>query len=451
MGKYSIKSLFSGKKVIGYNQSYANVVVDESERIAAERFAELFRGQYAVQLEFVGLSEQDRKQLVKMKPILESNVTEVVEAFYNKLKEMPHLITIIDTYSDIEKLKKTLVQYLLEMVSGNIDEQYIVRRKVIGNVHNRIGLLPQWYLGAYTILQNKLFELLMRELDSNEEVIACYTAFQRLCSFDMQIAIQTYIESYTASMMKMNEIEELQQQLNHSAASLAASAQETTSAIADKEQVVQTIFEEIEDLKLSSKVMITHTEQGKQDVSGALEKVHQVVELMENTKLLTHELNESSQKIGEIVGTIRGISNRTNILSLNAAIEAARAGESGKGFSVVAQEVRNLARQTEDALDHIQGQVTTVQGTIIKFEEHFQELVAETQLFNELNRHIMEAFENSVGSVKMGGERIENISRFVQKFNQTFAEISEASCQISQMAEQLSHLNHDLSDKFKGK
>lgn len=61
----------------------------------------------------------------------------------------------------------------------------------------------------------------------------------------------------------------------------------------------------------------------------------------------------------------------------------------------------------------------------------------------------MEAFENSVGSVKMGGERIENISCFVQNFNQTFAEVSVASQQISEMAEQLSCLNHELSDKFK--
>ena len=246
-------------------------------------------------------------------------------------------------------------------------------------------------------------------------------------------------------MMKMSEIEELHQHLNDATASLAASAEETTSAIADKELVVQTMLAEIEELKSTSQEMISQAEQGKQDVSSTLEKVNQVVELIGETKSLTLELGESSKRIGQIVSTIRGISNQTNILSLNAAIEAARAGESGKGFSVVAQEVRKLAHQTEDALDHIQGQVNLVQETIIKFEERFQKLVTETQLFSDMNQHIMMAFENSVDSVKSGDQKVDHVTQFIQDFNQTFAEVSEAAHQVSSKAEELSLMNHDLS------
>lgn len=446
MSKYSIKSLFTNGSIESKNKVYKEA---DNEWTGAKEFNNLMEGQYGMQLRFTGLTEDDILNLIKIRPIMEKYIEEIVGVFYEKLQHIPNLLKIINQYSTIEKLKQTLAQYLLDMVSGKIDEKYIERRKIIGNVHNRIGLFPEWYIGAFSIFQNKLFEILMQELDSREEIAACYTSFQRLCSYDMQIAINTYIESYTASMMKMHEIEELQNRLNESAASLAASAEETTSAIADKERDVQTMFTEIEELKSSSKEMIFHAEQGKNDVSGALDKINYVVDLIENTKALTYELNDSSKRIGQIVNTIRGISNQTNILSLNAAIEAARAGESGKGFSVVAQEVRKLAHQTEDALDHIQNQVKMVQDTIITFEDRFQNLAEETKLFNQLNQHILEAFDNSVNSVKFGSDKIDTISHFVESFNRTFVEVSEASHQISDMAEELSLMNNDLLEKVK--
>ena len=183
---------------------------------------------------------------------------------------------------------------------------------------------------------------------------------------------------------------------------MAANAEETTSSISDKEESIHTMLTEIDNIRSSSKQMISNAEQGKIDVSASVDKVNQVVDLINDTKILTQELNESSNRIGQIVATIRGISNQTNILSLNAAIEAARAGDSGKGFSVVAQEVRKLANQTEDAFDHIQGQVTTAQETIEKFEEHFRHFVGETKLFSETNEHILQVFDNSLDNAKAG-------------------------------------------------
>ncbi|MFB6467370.1 protoglobin domain-containing protein [Cytobacillus sp. Hz8] len=418
------------------------------EMTAPHSFKELLNLEQGPQITFTGLTEEDIQKLTKLKPMMEKNAPIIVDSFYERLQSMNNLMGIIEKYSTIEKLKQTLRQYLLEMFSGNIGKEYIARRQAVGKVHNRIGLFPEWYIGAYVFIQNEFLRILTLELNSWEEVTDYYQSFMRLCSFDMQIGISTYIEFYTSNMMKLNEVEEIQQRLNDSATSLAASAEETTSSIADKGDLVGEMLDEIQIISKSTKQMIEKVENGKDEIFGALSKVDGVVNLIETTKTLTTELTNSSVKIGQVVQTIRGISNQTNILSLNAAIEAARAGEHGKGFSIVAQEVRTLAQKTEEALDHIQGQIGSVQETIDKFEQSFKQIVDQTSMFRDTNQNIIQILENSVDSVKSSDSRIHHFSSNILRFKQTFEEISTASNQVAEMAEKLSGLNQELSQKF---
>lgn len=423
----------------------------EGNQQIAIHYEELLQGDRRPLIQFVELQEEDVVCLVQMKPIMEKNVERIVGHFYNRLLEVPMLTNIIKEHSTVERLKETLAHYLLNMVSGEIGEDYVARRKVIGNVHNRIGLFPEWYIGAYTIIQNEVLQVLGEELNQWEEIKRMYSSFQKLCAFDMQIAISTYIDSFTASMMKLNEIEELQYKLNDSASALAATSEQTTTSIADKESQVANMLDEISVIKENSSEMIQRVEMGKESVGQSLTKMDSVVELIHSTKGLTTELGESSAQIGQVVKTIRGISNQTNILSLNATIEAARAGDHGKGFTIVAQEVRKLANQTEKALDHIQYQITAVQHTIERFDKSFQTIVDETSRFRELNHHVIDILENSVDSVKTSNERISSFSGAVYEFKKTFEEITKASFGISAMAEQLSFLNNELTNKFKAK
>jgi len=413
-----------------------------------ELFFEMQR--LSVQSKFVGLTEQDIKHIMELRPIIQKNIDRIVTAFYNKLQEIPYLMNIINQHSTIDRLKQTLSQYLLEMVSGTIDEQYISKRIKIGKVHNRIHLFPEWYIGAYTLIQNEVFSILGEEDMPRTTLWSLYTSFQKICSFDMQIGISTYIESYTFSMMKLHEMELLQQQLGDSAATLAAGAEQTTAAISEKKSLLNSMLEEINVIKDISKKVLHKVEDGKKEVASSLRQVDHVVTLIEETQNLIAQLTASSSEIGAIVQTIRSISNQTNILSLNAAIEAQRAGAHGKGFSVVAQEVRNLANQTQEALDHISSQIVMAQCAVDQFESSYKRIAEDAGSLRIVNEKIISALMHTVDNVESHTERIGDFSTIMHEFQSTFEEISASSYQVAQLAEELNHVNHQLSAKLGG-
>ncbi|WP_416350737.1 methyl-accepting chemotaxis protein [Pseudomonas sp. CCI1.2] len=100
---------------------------------------------------------------------------------------------------------------------------------------------------------------------------------------------------------------------------------------------------------------------GRSSMDEASTSLQQIASSLNGTATVINTLGQRSQEIGSIVGVITSIAEQTNLLALNAAIEAARAGEQGRGFAVVADEVRNLASRTRKATDEITDMIASIQ------------------------------------------------------------------------------------------
>lgn len=100
---------------------------------------------------------------------------------------------------------------------------------------------------------------------------------------------------------------------------------------------------------------------GAKAIEESVRQINEVAEMVASSAAVVDKLGQSSQEIGQIVETISGISDQTNLLALNAAIEAARAGDAGRGFSVVAEEVRKLAEQSQVAAGQIASLISGIQ------------------------------------------------------------------------------------------
>jgi len=162
---------------------------------------------------------------------------------------------------------------------------------------------------------------------------------------------------------------------------------------------------------------------GRQVVETTVESIDQLARNVEQAAETIHQLEDDSDQIGTVLDVIRGVAEQTNLLALNAAIEAARAGEQGRGFAVVADEVRTLAQRTQQSTGEIQEMIERLQ-------KGAQDAVA------EMTKGRVQANE-TVEQAGKAGEALAEITRAIDSINEMNSHIAQASSQQGEVAEEI--------------
>ena len=171
---------------------------------------------------------------------------------------------------------------------------------------------------------------------------------------------------------------------------------------------------------------------GKEKVDATIEVMQTITDQVSSSAKIVGALGKRSDEIGEIVSTISGIAGQTNLLALNAAIEAARAGEQGKGFAVVADEVRKLAEQSSDAANSIAELITTIQGDTT---EAVDSIERGNERVREGTQSVMETSE-AFGGIREQSERLTaNVEKSLMDIGAVFVSNEEISAALKRVRE----------------
>ena len=273
---------------------------------------------------------------------------------------------------------------------------------------------------------------------------------------DLVVSSQDEIGSLTEALNLMkNSLNNIMSQINETATTISTSATElaaTTNQIvqgttrqsnqADQvatsmEEMSATVVEVARNSQNSAENANRAQETanaGKKIVTQTVEGMMKVADTVQKSSVTVEALGKSSEKIGEIVGVINDIADQTNLLALNAAIEAARAGEQGRGFAVVADEVRKLAEKTGTATKEIADMISRIQdetnGAIKSMHEGTEQVEKGVELASQAGKSL----DDIVSSVEVVTDMVRQIATSAEQQSATAEEVSTNVSSIAEVS-----------------
>lgn len=363
-----------------YQLQLRNEVINPDTIAWSSRQAQsLGNNHYQGLLTLMSMSEQ---LLIKRIETLQSNSTQTLWLLSVMLVVIMLAISylLIGIYHSLHVNVKNINLAAERLGNGDFSQEIAIESK------DELGDIAQ----RFRLMQSKIHDLLSN-VDNDVAILK-----------SAAININTLTESMERNIAQ-------QQQDTHQVAS-------SINQVSDSVQVISSNTSGAQELTEKASVNVEHGEQVISDTANVITAISTEVN---NSAQVIDELAAYSAEIGTFVNVIREIAEQTNLLALNAAIEAARAGEQGRGFAVVADEVRTLASRTQDSTSEIQ-----------RIIEHLQQGTSRS----------VAAMKSGVEKAEQGVEKTAQVAETFQQVSHNVSEIVSATTEISSAVEQQSNM-----------
>ena len=402
-------------------------------------------------------------QSVRVTPAQEQ--VDRAELLYKKLKDGKRLSWL--PFVPGVKLKNFLA--MLVVLAVGMLSVALIENKLIAALSGLLGggLLA---LGLSSILTAPARKLAARAREIYDNPIMCYVYHSTPDEYGQ---ISLAMSAQNAKIRTISgRIEDSIGQLSELAASTSAASQQTSASVnrqqTDTEQLatainemaatVQEVAKNTEDAANAAELAGSQTQSGGDVVQQTIAAINKLADEIETSANVIQRLEQDSKEIGTVLDVIKGVAEQTNLLALNAAIEAARAGEQGRGFAVVADEVRNLAMRTQESTQQIENMIERLQEGTRSAVSAMQQGRAQAQASVEQAAHAEESLANiraAVDTIAQMNHQIataaEEQSAVAEEINRNIANISRVAHETASVAQETATNSmklNDMSEQF---
>lgn len=429
-------------------------------------------------LKLLDFNDDDRHALRAFWPIVEQNLPHLLDAFYARVTAIPHLSAMVA--GQTQRLKQAQTEHWRELFTGNFSSAYFASATTVGRTHNRIGLDPFWYVAGYGPLMIALTELAQKTDNqrgwnglklngarSRQGKLAAGT--MKMLLIDIGVAVLAYQQALIEDRLQRQraleseigsfdgEMQQLLQDLQAAATRIEATARDLSGSAGETDGRVNSIVEASAGAAKDVAMAASAAEQLAGSISEISRQVTESTRItaqasaaMETSDSLSRSLQKAATHIGSVLDLINEIAAQTNLLALNATIEAARAGNAGKGFTVVASEVKGLASQTAGATGEIETQVASIQQAADQSVSAIQMLSTIVSQLREVAQGIAAAVEEQQLATGEIARSVQQAADHTNHVAANMSEVAEAVALTNRVAVSMRETADDLQQRTSG-
>ncbi|NRD77328.1 globin-coupled sensor protein [Bacillus sp. BRMEA1] len=420
-------------------------ILEQSRQELSKVKLELNNPDIRRQVEMMGLTSEDLAAIRCISPIVKEHEGEVTKFIYDRLTKNENLAQILNDQTAVENHVSLFKGYLMDILDGQIDENYVEKRKKIAQIHAESGLSVPWFIASNQVVQNGLLEVLSQKVTDATDAFAIVSAVNKLFSFEMMLVLGAY---EAESKRLVEESFRFRNEMNHT---VSATAEELDDLVGQTNQSIQHIINQTHEVAIHSKdgtklslEAKQKAEEGKAQMGSLQENTTQIEKGTDAISAELQNLDGHFAQIKDIIQIVEDIANQTNLLALNASIEAARAGESGKGFAVVASEVQKLAERTKTSASDIKDLIQETTGQMDHLVHSMENVKHLVLAGNQISSRTSASFELILGSMTQTQAKNHQIEEELSSLNRNVQQINDASNGVVQLMNELKSLSANL-------
>lgn len=411
-------------------------------------------------LAFSQIDERAAADLRQSKDLILRHLQAQLDLYFDHYAGFEQTSRLIKSSDQIANSKAMYAEHWALILDGTFDETYEASAIRIGELlYARMGFELCWYIAGYGLVLTGMLQSIADSVPgvfdwgAKQKKADLQRAIVKATTFDMSMVISAYMEARRRgrgeTLQRLaSDFEEAvggvativsssASELEASAASLTATAGDTQRRSAEVASVFEHVSESVQAVAAAAEQLASSVEEIGRQVHESSRVATGAADHASKTDARINELCDAAERVGDVVRLITSIAERTNLLALNATIEAAKAGEAGRGFAIVASEVKALATQTSKATEEVNVHIIAMQAATNDSVAAIKEIGATIGNLSEISAAIAAAVEEQGAATREISRNVHQAAQGTQEVAASFVDVNNGAAEVEAATAQL--------------